>query len=219
VNRTQYYEELKALARQVRSERGLNSPRVLRSDMRRIYKFYRIEIDLWPYRLKNLRGAIINDGLGASVMLDKSLPDDPLIFTMGHELKHFLTDSQLALTYCHTQNVSEPIEIGAEIFAAELIFPECDFIAWMERSGVQRGNCTPEVLVQLKHDTKTTLSYQGLVKRANFLQFAEPGVLARVRFAKLEEEMFGTPIYKQDWFKARRASKRAVNRRNRPNTK
>ncbi len=74
---------------------------------------------------------------------------------------NFLTDSQLALTYCHTQNVSEAIEIGAEIFAAELIFPECDFITWMERNGVQRGNCTPEVLVQLKHETRTTLSWSG----------------------------------------------------------
>lgn len=138
-------------------------------------------------------------------MLAKSLPDDPLIFTMGHELKHFLTDRKLPSTYCHTKNVSEPIEIGAEVFAAELIFPECDFISYMERCGVQKGDCTPEVLVRLKHETRTTLSYQGLVKRASFLQFAEPGVLDRVQFAKLEEEMFGTPIYKEDWFKMRRA--------------
>jgi hypothetical protein len=205
VTRTQYYEQLKSLARQVRSERGLTSPRVLRSDMRRIYKFYGIEIDFWPYPLKNLRGAIINDALGASVMLKKDLPDDPLIFTMGHELKHFLTDSQLPSTFCHSKNISEPIEIGAEIFAAELIFPECDFIFWMESQGIQAGECTPEVIVRLKRDTRTTLSYQGLAKRANFLHFAKPGSLDGVKFAKLAEKMFGTPIYKRDWFKARRS--------------
>ncbi|MDX6612861.1 MAG: hypothetical protein QOD75_2047 [Blastocatellia bacterium] len=208
MNRSQYYEQLKSLARQVRTEHGLDSPRVLRSDMRRIYKFYEITIDLWPHRLKNLRGAIINDGLGASVMLDKRLPDDPLIFTMGHELKHFLTDKQLTLTYCHTKNVNEPIEIGAEIFAAELIFPEADFISWMEEHGIGMGDCTAEVIVRLKHETKTTLSYQGLVKRAYFHQFAAPGVLDGIQFAKLEERVFGTPIYKQDWFKARRARKK-----------
>lgn len=56
MKRYQYYEELKARARAVRAEHGLDSPRVLRSDMRRIYKHYGIKIDMWPYKLKNLKG-------------------------------------------------------------------------------------------------------------------------------------------------------------------
>jgi hypothetical protein len=50
-----YYEELKTLARQVRAENGLSTPRVLRSDMRRIYKAYGIRIDLWPVAGVSLR--------------------------------------------------------------------------------------------------------------------------------------------------------------------
>ncbi|MEO6391303.1 MAG: ImmA/IrrE family metallo-endopeptidase [Pyrinomonadaceae bacterium] len=172
--------------------------------MRRIYKFYGIQIDLWPYRLKNLRGAIMMDSLGASIMLAKSLPTDPLIFTMAHELKHFLTDKELASTYCHTENMGDPIEIGAEIFAAELIFPEQDFSAGLKNYGVKKGECTPEDIVRLKHETKTTLSYQGLCKHAERLRFADKEVFDNVKFVKLEEKMYGVPIYKQDWFKKRR---------------
>jgi Zn-dependent peptidase ImmA (M78 family) len=197
VNRFDYYEELKLLARQTRAQHGLDSPRVQRSDMRRIYKFYGIKIDLWPYKLKSLRGAIIRDELGTSVMLRKDLPDDPMIFTMGHELKHFLKDGDLSYTYCHANNITEPIEIGAEVFAAELIYPEQDFIEHMNERGILRGSCTAEVIVRLKHDTKTTLSYQGLAKRADRLHFAEAGSLNRVPWKKLEQQIYGEPIYKR----------------------
>ncbi len=197
MNRSDYYEELKLLAQQVRAQHGLTSTRVLRSDIRRIYKYYGIRIDLWPYKLKSLRGAIINDSLGVSVMVKKSLPEDPRVFTMCHELKHFLTDSKLSYTYCHAANITEPIEIGAEIFAAEMIFPEQDFINYMNEHDINRDCCTPEMIVQLKHDTRTTLSYEGLAKRANFFHFAKPGAFDGVHWKKLEEEIYGEPTYKQ----------------------
>lgn len=204
MNKSEYYEELKLLARRVRAQHGLTSPRVLRSDVRRIYKHYGIRIDLWPFKLKSLRGVIINDSLGVSVMVKKSLPEDPRIFTMCHELKHFLTDSKLSYTYCHAANITAPIEIGAEIFAAEMIFPEQDFIECMNEMGVGRGGCTPETIVRLKHDTRTTLSYEGLAKRANFFHFANPGALDHVQWKKLEEKMYGEPPYKR-MLRARKA--------------
>jgi hypothetical protein len=34
--------------------------------------------------------------------------------------------------------------------------------------------------------------------------FARPGAFDRVQFQKLEEELFGVPIYKQEWFVQRR---------------
>jgi Zn-dependent peptidase ImmA (M78 family) len=197
VSRSEYYEELKLLARQIRTQHGLDTPRVLRSDLRRIYKFYGIKIDLWPFKLKSLRGAIIKDELGASVMLRKGLPEDPMVFTMGHELKHFLTDGELSYTYCHANNITEPIEIGAEIFSAELIYPEQDFIDHMNECGILRGCCTPDVIVRLKHDTRTTLSYQGLAKRAARFHFAAAGSLDRVQWKKLEQQIYGEPIYKR----------------------
>jgi hypothetical protein len=187
---------MKFLARQVRTEFGLLTPQVRKSDLRRIYKKHSIQIDLWPHGFKKIRGAYFNDGNGVTVLIDRSLPEDPLIFTMAHELKHHLVDSELGLSYCSSDNEREPIEIGAEVFAAELIFPEQDFADCLSQMGVGYGGCNPEHLVRLKHDTKTTLSYAGLAKRATFMQFAVTGVFTGVRWKKLEEKIYGVPFYK-----------------------
>ncbi len=128
-------------------------------------------------------------------MISKNLPEEPRIFTMAHELKHHLTDSDLGFSYC--DQYAKKIEIGAEIFAAELIFPEQDFTAWMEDRGIRAKKCKSETIVHLKRDTKTTLSYSGLVKRAEFLGFIDPGAFARIKWKKLEEEIYGMPIYKK----------------------
>jgi len=196
VNRHEYYEKLKARARDVRAQYGLDSPRVLRSHLRGIYRDQEIRIDPWPHKLKGLRGAYFNDDLGATVMVAK-LPPEPTIFTLAHELKHHLFDCGIALSYCGLSNETEPIEIGAEIFAAELIFPEEDFVREMNKLGIAKGKCTSSSLVQLKHETQTTLSYMGLVKRAEFLGFAFSGSLPKTGWKKIEEQLYGEPFYKQ----------------------
>ncbi|MGH9958735.1 MAG: ImmA/IrrE family metallo-endopeptidase, partial [Pyrinomonadaceae bacterium] len=119
MNAKAYYDDRKQLARQGRAENGLISPRVLPGDLRRIYFNNGIEIDLWPYRLRNLRGAFISDKLGTTVMLARGLPQDPLVFTMAHELKHFFRDRDLGVSYCDQSNATKTLEIGAEIFASE----------------------------------------------------------------------------------------------------
>ena len=197
MRRWPYYEEMKVLAQTVRARYGLNGPRVTRSDLRRIYKDQRITIDLWPYPLKKLRGAYFNDEDGVSVMIAKSLPEDPRIFTMAHELKHHLVDSDRREIICDRANQNETIEIGAEVFAAEFLFPDELFVATMIEMGVPKGICQPESLVHLKRETQTTLSYSGLVKKAEFLGFASPGSLDGVRWKKLEEKLYGVPFYKQ----------------------
>jgi hypothetical protein len=188
---------MRALARQVRQEHGLAGPRVLRSDLRRLYRAYGLKIDLWPHKFKALRGAYFDDDLGPTVMLARNLPPEPLIFTMAHELKHHLVDRGRSISYCDTSNEREPIEIGAEIFAAELIFPSPDFFACLRQMGVGPRQCTPEALVRLKRETQTTLSYTGLAKRAEFLGFAPAGSLVRVPWKKLEAQLYGEPFYKQ----------------------
>jgi Zn-dependent peptidase ImmA (M78 family) len=201
MSRSAYYAELKELARSTRARFGLTMPRVLRSELRRIYRAEGIRIDLWPYKLKKLRGAYINDDLGPCVMLAKGLPEDPMVFTMGHELKHHLVDSGSSLSYCDASNESDPVEIGAEIFAAELIYPEDEFRSHLEQMGIGPDSCTPEVLVRLKHETRTTLSYAGLAKRAEFMGFAGEGTLRKVQWKKLEEIIYGEPIHK--WLRRR----------------
>lgn len=195
MGRAQYYEEMKELARRTRQDYGLHGSRVLRSDLRRIYADQGVRIDLWKPNLRKLRGAYFNDELGPTVLIAQGLPVDPMIFTLGHELKHHLVDKGLPLSFCHDRNALEEIEIGAEIFAAELIYPEQQFTADFREFGV---TCTPEILVRLKNATQTTLSYAGLAKRAEFLGFAPPGSLQTFRgWKKIEEQIFGTPLYKQ----------------------
>jgi len=195
--RSQYYNQMRELARGVRGRFNLTSARVLRSDLRRIYRHEGIHIDLWPYKFKNLRGAYFNDEAGPTVMLARGLPEDPMVFTMAHELKHHYVDSGVSISYCDSSNQSEPIEIGAEVFAAELIYPQDDFSSDLRKLGVGIGQCTPEILVRLKRETRTTLSYAGLAKRAEFLQFSLAGSLAGVKWKKLEEQIYGVPFYKQ----------------------
>lgn len=190
MNNYEYYEDLKHLARSVRRMHGLTTPRVTVSDMKRIYFENDIEVDFWPYRLRNLRGAIFSDASGTSVMIAKNLPQDPMVFTMAHELKHFYRDRNLGISYCDQSNMAKMLEVGAEIFAAELIFPEPDFISHLNRMGVARNACGPVELVKLKHATRTTLSYAGLAIKAERLRFAPANSVTKVKtWRKLEREL------------------------------
>ena len=194
MNSQSYYEDLKALARQVRAENGLTSPRVLPTDLIRIYAKHGITLDEWPYRFKNLRGAFINDHLGATIMIAKGLPQDPKVFTMAHELKHFFRDRDLGISYCDQSNLNKSIEIGAEIFAAELLFPDRDFVAHMNRMGVRTKQCLPKNLIQLKRQTGTTLSYAGLAIKAERLDFAPSHSLTTIKTWRKLEALYSPPL-------------------------
>jgi len=164
---------------------------VLPTDLKRIYFKNGIEIDFWPYRLRNLRGAFLCDDLGTTVMLAKGLPQDPLAFTMAHELKHFYRDRDLGISYCDHSNIHKALEIGAEIFASEFLFPERDFIDHMERMRIGTDQCLPRTLIDLKHTTRTTLSYAGLAIKAERLRFAPPNSLTRVKTWRKLEKLYG----------------------------
>ncbi len=193
MNRGAYYDDMRSLAWGVRKEYGLTTARVLRSDLRRIYRHEGIVIVPWPYKLRKLNGAYFHDDLGATVMLKASLPPEPMVFTMGHELKHHLADRDSGHSFCDVSNESNYIEIGAEIFAAELIFPEDDFATAARDIGIRRGHCAPELLVRLKHETRTTMHYASMVKRVVFLGLAIASELPTGGWRKLEERLYGRP--------------------------
>jgi len=195
-NRWEYYEGLKALARQIRAEFNLASPKVGKADLRRIYKAYGIRIDRLSLA-RNILGAYFNDENGVCVLLNKNLPTEPTISTMGHELKHHLVDKVSTVGHCKDGENNDHVEIGAGIFAAELVFPEPDFIAWFEQKKISKSQCTPKDIVRLKHETQTTLSYKSLKKRAIFLKFALEENFAGVKWTVLAELLYGKPIYKQ----------------------
>jgi Zn-dependent peptidase ImmA (M78 family) len=191
MNTQNYYEDLRQLARQVRAENGLSSPRVLPGDLMRIYAKYGIIVDEWPYRFRHLRGAFINDHLGTTVMVAKGLPRDPMVFTMAHELKHFFRDRELGIYYCDQSNLNKSLEIGAEIFAAELLFPDRDFVAYMTKMEIRRDQCLPKTLIQLKRQTGTTLSYAGLAIKAERLGFAPSHSVTTIKTWRRLEALYG----------------------------
>ncbi len=193
MNRSEYYELIRTKARAVRKEHGLTTPKVMLSDLRRIYKAYGIGIDLWKGPMSTVRGMYaVYDGV-PSVMVVKSLPDEQRIFTLAHELKHHFFDVE-PIQYPMEK---EPTEIGAEIFAVELIFPDQDFRQQIELLGVSPGCCTAKNIVTLKRHSQTTLSFTSLAKRAKFLGYASEDAFEKVQWKKLEEEMYGEPVYKR----------------------
>jgi len=199
VDRFSYYESMKRLARELRERFGHRSPRVTRSDLRKIYRAESIKIDLWPYKLRKLRGAYFcgTNDCGPSVLLAKGLPEEPMVFTMAHELKHHFVDRETALSFCDVSNETNYIEIGAEVFAAELIFPESDFVALADSHGLKRGKIAAPDVVRFKRSTRTTLSHKAVVKRFDFLGYADAASFVGVKWQKLDEEINGEPLYKK----------------------
>jgi Zn-dependent peptidase ImmA (M78 family) len=121
-------------------------------------------------------------------MLAQNLPQDPMVFTMAHELKHFLKDRHLGISYCDQSNISKTIEIGAEVFASEFLFPDQYFIEYMQRNKIERGHCDEGMIVKLKQQTRTTLSYAGLAIKAERLRYAPAGSVTRLKgWRKLEK--------------------------------
>jgi Zn-dependent peptidase ImmA (M78 family) len=180
---------MRELAQDVRTRNGIVGPDVSMREMWRVYREEGIEELHFRGGFRELRGAYFNDEYGITVMLARGLPDDPTIFTMAHELKHHLVDSEIGTVLCRTEEERRRIEIGAEVFAAEFIYPEKDFVYDLFR--LLRGlpqTVNPEVLVELKRKTGTTLSYAALTKRSILLNLAAENTFRDVRWGALERK-------------------------------
>ncbi len=60
---------------------------------------------------------------------------------------------------------------------------------WVEVSNESHG--------QLKHETRTTLIYAGLVKRTIDLGYAPGSVFKGVKWKALEDQLYSVPYYKR----------------------
>ncbi len=118
-----------------------------------------------------------------------------MLLLVGHISDFELVKS--GASACVITEDNDYIEKGAEIFAAEFIYPEDDFVAHLADRSIGLGQCTAEDIVQLKRQTGTTLSYTSLGKRADILGYAPRASLDKVRWIKLEETLFGEPVYKR----------------------
>ncbi len=204
--RTQYYEAMKRLADEKREMHGLATGKLGLQKMREIYKTEGITIDLWVTSAR-IRAVYMCDGGDPSVLVNRNLPGVPRLFAMAHELKHHycdhnaLKDGQIR---CGDYNANEVIEKAAEVFAAEFIYTEKDFLECVQSMALERGNVTAEEIVELKRNCGAPVSYTFLRKRLEWFDFIEKGEFAKVQFQKLEEQIHGIPIYRQPWFRARR---------------
>lgn len=200
-----YYDDLRALARNERQLYGVSTDRFGLREVRAIYKDKGITIDSRDLTNRIRAIYMCSDG-ECSVAIRKSLPDEPKIFSLMHELKHHLCDQESinrGMLICGDWNENEIIEKGAEVFAAEFIYPEDEFLAHVAAMKVDTWQA--DDLVHFKNKScpakvsytflQKRFSRAGLIKKDQFLGF---------QFKKREEQLYGVPIYKQPWFRNRR---------------
>ncbi len=209
--RTDYYRGLRELALTKRAEHRVETASLDLPFIQRIYKAEGIRMDRWDIKGRKIRAAYFCDDGDCSVLINKNLPREPRLFSLVHELKHHYADQESirdGRIQCGDYNANQKIEIGAEVFAAEFIYPEQEFLDCISTVGIELDKCTKEDVVRLKRACAAPVSYTFLRKRLERMGFADPGDFAKVQFQKLEEEMFGLPIYKQPWFVRHRQRQR-----------
>jgi Zn-dependent peptidase ImmA (M78 family) len=86
------------------------------------------------------------------------------------------------------------IEKGAEVFAAEFIYPEAEFATDVARLNLSFSD--PSDVVTLKDACKAKVSYKFICKRLERLGHTSPGQFDGVQFQKLQDQMFGVPFYR-----------------------
>jgi Zn-dependent peptidase ImmA (M78 family) len=202
MNRNAYYENLKALAREKRQHHAINTASLGLREVRQIYKVEGIKIDHWPLPSTIKAIYMCADGY-FSVAVQPKLPDEPKLFALIHELKHHYTDQEIirsGIVHCGDYNRNNLIEIGAEVFAAEFLYPEEEFQNDILLLGISTWKA--EDVVQLKRNCKAKVSYQFLTKRLERLGVTSSGQFKGVKFKNLEDQLYGIPYYKQRYKKA-----------------
>ena len=197
MSRSDYYEDLKFLARQKRAKYRVNTAAFGLSQVRVIYKEEGIRIDHWPLPRKIKALYVCADG-DCSVALQPTLPYEPKLFALIHELKHHYRDRQALgehLFHCGDYDANELIEKGAEVFAAEFIYPEVEFAEDLENLGITIREASN--IVELKRNCKAKVSYHFIRKRLERLGLIASGQFDGVQFQKLEDSIYGAPFYRR----------------------
>ncbi len=200
---SEYYNMMRLLAHEKRADYGLTTSDVRLSSVREIYKQEGIHIDRCPGKLRKLKAAYFNDGDGCSILLNMKLPEEPRLFAMVHELKHHYIDQAQLACFCHDVTSRSPIiEIGAEVFSAEFIFPEAEFAAFVEELGIAKP-VTAEEVVLIKYHSPVPVSYQFIQKRLEWLHLVIPNQFRNVHFQKLHAQQFGSSYYRRPMYRGR----------------
>lgn len=197
MSRRAYYETMTQLARDKRAEYGVDTSAFGLRELRTIYKEEGICLDHWPLPRKIKALYMCDDG-HCSVALQKSIPYEPKLFALVHELKHHFCDRQAlgaGVIHCGDYDANELIEKGAEVFAAEFIYPETEFVEYLEQVGVTVREAAH--IVEIKRSCKAKVSYQFIRKRLERLGHISPGQFNGIQFKNLEDQIYGVPFYRR----------------------
>lgn len=198
MGRVEYYERMRQLARNKRAQHNLSTTEVSISAVNGIYKDEGIRLDLWDGRLRKVKAAYFWEDGEASVMVKRSLPPVPRLFAQVHELKHHYEDrDHFLLGCCEVTDRSPVIEIAAEEFAAEFIYPVDEFEALLDVMAIRQGNCKPEDVVYFRGACPARISYAFICKRLERLQIIARGEFARVEFQNLQDRLLGVPSFRR----------------------
>ncbi len=197
MSRAAYYDEMQRLAREKRAQHGVDTARFGLKELRTIYRREGIQLDKYPLPRKIKALYMCDDG-HSSVAYQDSLPKEPKLFALVHELKHHYCDQDIlgaGVVHCGDYDANELIEKAAEVFAAEFIYPQAEFADDLQQLGITVRQATDMVL--LKRSCKATVSYHFIRKRLERLQLIAPGQFDGVQFRNLEEQMFGIPYFRR----------------------
>lgn len=210
-SRSQYFESLKALAREKRVLYNVETGAFGLRQVRKIYTAERVRIDAWPRLPSRIKAIYMCEDGDCSVAIQPKLPEEPRLFALVHELKHHYRDQDVlrnGTACCGDYNAHRDLEIGAEVFAAEFIYPEYEF--HRDIDGLQVSCWTPEDVVEFKRMCSAKVSYTFICKRLGRFGLIEPRQFDGVKFKKLEEQMYGVPFYRQEWFRESRQRSRST---------
>jgi Zn-dependent peptidase ImmA (M78 family) len=197
MTRREYYEDLKRLALEKRTEHCVETGRFGLSEVRVIYKNEGIRIDHWPLPRK-VKALYMCGDSNCSVALQPTLPYEPKLFALIHELKHHYRDRAVlgaGVISCGDYDANELIEKGAEVFAAEFIYPESEFSADLQKLGVVVRQASDVVVI--KRACTAKVSYRFICKRLERLGLIGVGAFNGVQFQKLEEKIHGVPYFRR----------------------
>ncbi len=188
----EHYTEARKLAASIRAKYGLTTARVMVTDLRKIYKQEGIDkFDYWDKFSARIKGAYFNDEYGSTVVISKRLITqiEPKVFTMAHELKHHLADNVSGVSFCSDDNEKVVIERAADAFASELIYPASLLLQDMQSRTIEKGKCTADDIVRIKHETRTTLSHTALALKVARLGYCDASVI-KTRWHTLRNELY-----------------------------
>jgi Zn-dependent peptidase ImmA (M78 family) len=197
MSRRAYYEELQHLAREKRTKYGVDTASFGLQEVRAIYKEEGIRLDHWllPRKIKAMY--MCDDG-DCSVALQRTLPYEPKLFALIHELKHHYRDREAlgaGVIHCGDYDANELIEKGAEVFAAEFIYPQAEFAEDLNNLGLTVRQASD--VVSVKRSCNAKVSYRFICKRLERLGCINPGQFDGVQFQKLEDKIHGVPFYRR----------------------